>query len=241
MRLLTILFLMFCGTMLWAQSSSYHVQLGAFDRAVSLDYFQGISNVQYGLDGFGIHKYYLTGFANEAEAKAAADQAHEKGFHAFVVQKSKAQYLCEVACNAPIDPTTVKPIFFDFDRSSLRAASQRELSKLYQVLIANPGYSVELKAHTDSKGSSDYNFALSERRAQSAKSYLLDKGIPASRIRTSTFGENAPIAKNSLTGGRDTEEGRQYNRRVELEIYDANGKALNAIVEEIKVPTHLKT
>jgi outer membrane protein OmpA-like peptidoglycan-associated protein len=81
---------------------------------------------------------------------------------------------------------------------------------------------------------------LSLRRANAAKAYLQKQGIAASRIKVSQFGEDDPIAKNELAGGRDTEEGRQLNRRVDLLVIDANGTVLNGIKEEINVPSDLK-
>ena len=61
-------------------------------------------------------------------------------------------------------------------------------------------------------------------------------GIDASRIRTETFEDASPIEKNELDGGQDTEEGRQFNRRVEIQIYDQAGNLLN----QIDVPDALK-
>ena len=61
-------------------------------------------------------------------------------------------------------------------------------------------------------------------------------GIDASRIRTETFEDASPIEKNELDGGQDTEEDRQFNRRVEIQIYDQAGNLLN----QIDVPDALK-
>ncbi|MNV96025.1 Photosystem I chlorophyll a apoprotein A2 [compost metagenome] len=64
------------------------------------------------------------------------------------------------------------------------------------------------------------------------------KGIKSSRIQTSTFGEKDPIAKNTLADGSDTEEGRRFNRRVEISVLKDGVKT--GIVEEIEVPAELK-
>ena len=88
------------------------------------------------------------------------------------------------------------------------------------MLENKPNYIVEIQAHTDSKGSQEYNEKLSERRAESAKRYLVKRGIAKDRIRTTWFGEINPVAKNELEGGTDTEQGRQFNRRVEFRFYD---------------------
>ena len=110
-------------------------------------------------------------------------------------------------------------IFFDFDKSNLRSASQTELDDMAAILKKNPDYEAVLRAHTDFKGSDAYNEALSDRRATNAKQYLISKGIAASRIKTSLSGEKDPIAKNE-----EDDRGRQYNRRVELFVQDKNGK-----------------
>ena len=107
------------------------------------------------------------------------------------------------------------------------------------ILLENPNYSVEFRAHTDAKGSLDYNEALADRRAASAQSYLIAQGISSDRIRTTRFGERAPIARNELDGGVDTPEGRQLNRRVEVVVYNGDGARVN-LVEEIYVPPHLQ-
>jgi outer membrane protein OmpA-like peptidoglycan-associated protein/uncharacterized protein YegP (UPF0339 family) len=114
-------------------------------------------------------------------------------------------------------------IFFDFNKADLRSASQTELDQMAAILKKNPDYVALLSAHTDSKGSDAYNDALSGRRASNAKQYLIGKGIAAARIKTSLNGEKDPIAKNEVSG-KDTEQGRQYNRRVELYVQDKEGK-----------------
>ncbi len=69
-----------------------------------------------------------------------------------------------------------------------------------------------MSAHTDSKGSDDYNFKLSDNRARSVKEYLLSKGIDEKRIVSQGYGETRPVVPN------DTDENRQLNRRVEFKI-----------------------
>ena len=74
----------------------------------------------------------------------------------------------------------------------------------------NPEMKVDLSGHTDWIGTEGYNQALSERRADSVKQYLIRKGVDAGRITTHAYGETRPIAPN------DTAEGRAKNRRVEI-------------------------
>lgn len=111
-------------------------------------------------------------------------------------------------------------VTFAFDSSNLTALAKTNLDKLSEVLINNPDTNINIYGHTDSKGSDDYNQKLSERRANAVKSYLVSKGIAASRMFALGEGEAMPIASN------DTDEGRAKNRRVEFAI-TANEKMIN--------------
>ena len=126
---------------------------------------------------------------------------------------------------APVKSCNLNWIFFDFDKSDLKAASKTELDELVSILKDNKDYVALLKANTDWKGSDAYNEALSNRRAGNAKAYLVSKGIDATRIKTSMNGEKEPVAKNEV-GSKDSEAGRQFNRRVELYVEDKSGKQM---------------
>lgn len=227
----------------YAQTGSFSVQVGAFDRKVNDDYFKSLSGVSYFKDRNDIHRYMIHGFSNKAEADKKADEAQKMGFNAIIINNDEVRKSCSLTCGVPTPPpaevSSLNWIFFDFDKADLRTASKNQLDKLVAVLNQNPSYTCELSAHTDAKGSNEYNQALSERRANNAKTYVLNKGIAMGRIKTSTNGEAAPIAKNELAGGADTESGRQFNRRVEIRVFDASGKQLN-VVEMPSIPDTLK-
>lgn len=101
-------------------------------------------------------------------------------------------------------------IFFDFDKSNLKKESAPELDRLVQFMGSFPDISIEIRGHTDSKGSDDYNQKLSERRAKAVMEYLTRNGVDAKRVSSKGFGEGVPITTN------DTDEGRSQNRRVEF-------------------------
>lgn len=103
-------------------------------------------------------------------------------------------------------------VFFDFDKWDLRGESFLELNRVVKLLQDNPAIVIEMSAHTDSYGSDDYNFKLSDNRARSVMDYILSKGIDPSRITSKGYGESKPVAPN------DTPENRQLNRRVEFTI-----------------------
>ncbi|HKC36639.1 MAG TPA: OmpA family protein [Chitinophagaceae bacterium] len=103
-------------------------------------------------------------------------------------------------------------VFFDFDKWDLRPESFVELDRVVRLLQENTAIEIEMSAHTDSYGSDEYNFKLSDNRARSVMEYILSKGIAASRITSHGYGETVPVAPN------DTPENRQLNRRVEFKI-----------------------
>lgn len=103
-------------------------------------------------------------------------------------------------------------VFFDFDKYNLRPESFVELDRVVKFLEDYPNISIEMSAHTDSRGSDNYNITLSDNRARSVMEYILSKGIATNRIVSKGYGETKPVATN------DTDEGRQLNRRVEFTI-----------------------
>jgi len=103
-------------------------------------------------------------------------------------------------------------VFFDFDKWDLRPVSYIELDRVVKLLTENPSIEIEMSAHTDSRGTDDYNFKLSDNRARSVMEYIISKGISKDRITSHGYGETKPVATN------DTDEGRQLNRRVEFKI-----------------------
>jgi outer membrane protein OmpA-like peptidoglycan-associated protein len=113
-----------------------------------------------------------------------------------------------------LEQTAIKlnNIYFDFDRFELKAESFTELDRVYKFLSDNPNVKIEISAHTDSKGADEYNFELSQKRAENVVSYLISKGIDRSRLTAKGYGETVPVSDN------ETEEGRAENRRVEMRI-----------------------
>lgn len=116
---------------------------------------------------------------------------------------------------APPPPPTSKKlvlrgVHFDFDKYNLRPEAKPILDEAAKILNENPELSVEVQGYTDSIGTDAYNLALSDRRANTVKDYLVSQGVAASRLTVEGFGEADPVATN------DTEEGRAQNRRVEL-------------------------
>ena len=104
-------------------------------------------------------------------------------------------------------------ILFGFDSTTIQPAGRSNLATLSSNLEKYPDSNVLIVGHTDSVGADTYNMTLSQRRAESAASYLRQQGVDAGRIRTEGRGEVEPVADNS------TDAGRQDNRRVEVAIF----------------------
>ena len=106
----------------------------------------------------------------------------------------------------------LKPVFFDYDSAELGAPAQAALTENVAVLKRYPTWTVTLEGHCDERGTAEYNLALGERRAVATRTYLISLGIPASRLRTVSYGKEFPFDP-----GHD-EAAYAKNRRAHLVI-----------------------
>jgi len=84
-------------------------------------------------------------------------------------------------------------IYFDFDKATLTPSAQDNLLRKAEWLRENSDVTVTIEGHCDARGTNEYNLALGDRRAESAKSFLVDLGIAASRVTTISYGEERPV------------------------------------------------
>jgi peptidoglycan-associated lipoprotein len=103
-------------------------------------------------------------------------------------------------------------IYFAFDKSNLDDMAQATLKKKAEFLKTYPDVYVTIEGHTDERGTAEYNLALGERRADSAKSFLVDLGIEAYRLSTVSYGEERPVCTEQ------TEDCWARNRRAQFVI-----------------------
>jgi len=104
-------------------------------------------------------------------------------------------------------------VYFESGKASVLARSHLLLDNVARVVSAHPEIAaIEVRGHTDNRGSDDFNLRLSEKRAESVVAYLVGKGVPADRLRAVGRGEAEPVYDN------DTRTGRAANRRVEFVI-----------------------
>ncbi|OWY21838.1 hypothetical protein BVG80_12305 [Sphingobacteriales bacterium TSM_CSM] len=108
-------------------------------------------------------------------------------------------------------------IYYDLDQYYIRDDAKVELDKIVAFMKENPGVVIQLKSHTDSRGTKEYNQTLSAKRAQAAVDYIVSKGVARNRLTAMGLGETQPV--NECTDGVNCpEEKHQKNRRTEFVI-----------------------
>jgi outer membrane protein OmpA-like peptidoglycan-associated protein len=109
----------------------------------------------------------------------------------------------------------IENIYFDFNKSIIKEESTISLSKIVNVLNANPEMNIEINAHTDNVGKKKYNQILSEKRAAAAMQFIINKGVSKERLVSNGYGETQPLfdCDNNCTKSQD-----QANRRIEFVI-----------------------
>ena len=114
----------------------------------------------------------------EAEARAAEERAAEE--YAAQANAAREMFLNE-------------DIYFEFDSSVLSSSSQDILKLKGAWMMEHPGVSVIIEGHCDERGTSEYNIALGDRRAESVKKFMVDLGIEQERLTTISYGEERPL------------------------------------------------
>lgn len=127
-----------------------------------------------------------------------------------------------VPISAPGTPVTLKNVFFDLNKATLRPESTVELNKLRDFLNANPTLKIEIAGHTDTRGDAVENQKLSDARAKSVMDFLIAQGIDAKRLTSKGFGESKPVISDEaiakLTTEAAKEKAHQENRRTEYTV-----------------------
>ena len=108
-------------------------------------------------------------------------------------------------------------IYYDFDKYFIRRGAAEELDALAQLMRRYPSMEIQLIAHTDSQGKDEYNLDLSTKRADSARRYLIQKGVEGHRIQAYGYGERE-IRNRCRNGVKCSDEEHQFNRRTEVKV-----------------------
>jgi len=152
-------------------------------------------------------------FATEAEARAAeaerrAQEAREATLRAQTLEQELADLKAKKTERGLV--LTLGDVLFDTGKATLKPGAYPTIERLASALKEVPARKVLIEGHTDSVGADEYNQRLSEARAQSVQSALLERGVMSNQISSLGKGESTPIASNDDAGGR------QQNRRVEM-------------------------
>jgi outer membrane protein OmpA-like peptidoglycan-associated protein len=148
------------------------------------------------------------------EQKITIADAKGKTYLPIALEKSQ----CKVTVGDDLGKCFgIKMIYFDFDKSNIRAEAALDLEKILDVLNQYPSMKLDIRSHTDSRGSSKYNESLSDRRAKSTIKWLIQNGIKSNRLTAKGYGESQLVNKCS-DGVECTEEEHQLNRRSEFII-----------------------
>ena len=107
-------------------------------------------------------------------------------------QEKSRDFMITILLTAFDKPIELPNIFYDFGKWDLRPESMVSLDKLVETLNDNPNVTIELMSHTDSRDTEEYNLDLSQKRAQTAVQYLIDKGIEPQRLSAKGYGESSP-------------------------------------------------
>ncbi len=132
----------------------------------------------------------------------------------------------------------LRPLYYGFDTYRLSEEGMKELNRMIVLLNDNPNIKLVVSGHTDALGPDSYNQGLSEKRAQAAVDYLVNKGIDKSRLKAVGYGEKRPVAINKNPDGSDNPEGRKYNRRVEIEVSGADSSSI--IFKKATIPEEFR-
>lgn len=145
------------------------------------------------------------------EARAAAGQAMAK---VEATDSRLTRLWKDRHARVPGDTVLIQ---FGFDRFDLDDKAQTALLDVARTLEQQPGVIVDLEGYTDSAGSNTYNVQLSQRRADAARRFLVDKGVALHRVQSLGLGDTRPVAANT------SRQGREQNRRVAVRMYAPAG------------------
>jgi len=157
---------------------------------------------------------------DEAPKPVHSEEIMTKPLPKETVKETVAEAGLPKAAQAGVRPSAaelqakVRDIHFDFDKYDVRDDAKPVLREVSDMLTANRGVKVVLEGHCDDRGTNEYNLGLGDRRANSAKEYLMSLGVPADRTETVSYGEEKPLCPET------TEECRAANRRTHFVLIE---------------------
>lgn len=149
---------------------------------------------------------FVAGFLLAGCAGSLSDQPAAAVGQATAAGAPRAQSLQEQIAQAG------DRVFFDFDKSDLRADARRTIEQWAAILKQNPNANVLIEGHCDERGTREYNLGLGERRANATRNYLVSQGIEARRVASVSYGKERPAVSES------NERAWSQNRRAVLVV-----------------------
>lgn len=140
----------------------------------------------------GTYRFQVNRGVNYVLLASAEGYLNSKMDLKTVTEEKDSLYYVDFVLYSINKPAVLENIFYDFDKAALRDESKKELDDLIALLELNPNVTIELSAHTDRKGSDDYNLCLSQRRAQSVVDYLIAHRIDKERLTVAGYGKSQP-------------------------------------------------
>ena len=218
-KILTILFTLTIPVTIIAQQSLLNVSVTDFKKTPSPgdkiffiskktgEMFSGVS------DENGKFQIRLPN-GSEYEVKIKSfDQ--DMNYTAIQIEESEEDMEFEIGIMYELPKTyNLKDVHFETNSANLKPASYKSLNELSEFMLLKKTLKIELAGHTDDEGENEYNLALSQKRADAVRNYLLMKGVPKDRVTAVGYGEEQPVASN------ETEEGKAMNRRTEVRILE---------------------
>jgi outer membrane protein OmpA-like peptidoglycan-associated protein len=171
----------------------------------------------------------LTSAQSEADqSRLVAEQAQQRA-HQADSEKAAMRVQLSIQLNKILETrdsargliVSMSDVLFDTGQYTLKPGAREKLAKVAGILLAYPGLNIEVGGYTDNVGGDEMNQKLSENRAGSVRSYLVDQGVLTGSVSAKGFGNTLPVASN------DNASGRQENRRVELVV---SGEAIGSPV-----------
>lgn len=150
--------------------------------------------------------------AKEEAARADAERARQAAATLRIQLLEQLNRILETRDTPRGLVVNMADVLFDFGKYDLRPEAREKLAKLSGIILAHPGLNLAIEGHTDNVGTDEVNQKLSEQRAESVRSYLIEQGLALTSVSARGFGKTVPVGDNS------TPSGRQSNRRVEIVV-----------------------
>ena len=187
------------------------------------------------LPGFDLFKFEMIG-RNETPVPVPLEE--QEVVEEVVVVTEEPELVVPEDKPAPPREYYLRPVYFDFESYDLKQQGAEKLDQLITLMEMFPSLEIEIRGHTDAKGTFEYNQRLSVNRAKAVYKYLILNDISKDRLTVTGLSESEHVARNQTRDNRDAPEGRMLNRRVEFKVSVTDGLIIE--MEKVQVPDYLR-